>query len=165
MHHIASNITDTHSDCAGDRVLTHHRRSGSFLSQTQEEMVLIAAFGLMWFGTQLFACEHKRMSLRSSPQPFCWDGARSSNAGSTLVRLPIPTWRARQGGPLTDTMKASRRGRGRTRAGAIPCIASSKNGRTGDVPGHRISRCLSRIPVECYDMEVTLARVERAVVK
>ncbi|PIL37186.1 hypothetical protein GSI_00878 [Ganoderma sinense ZZ0214-1] len=30
-------------------VLTHHRRSGSFLSQTQEEMVLIAAFGLLWF--------------------------------------------------------------------------------------------------------------------
>ncbi len=33
-------------------MLTHHRRSGSFLSQTQEEVVLIAAFGLMWFGTQ-----------------------------------------------------------------------------------------------------------------
>ncbi len=32
------------------RVVTHHRRAGNMLTHTQEEMVLITAFGLMWFG-------------------------------------------------------------------------------------------------------------------
>jgi len=30
-------------------VVMHHRRSGQFLTQMQEEMILIAAFGLFWF--------------------------------------------------------------------------------------------------------------------
>ncbi|TBU59105.1 hypothetical protein BD310DRAFT_925704 [Dichomitus squalens] len=34
-------------------VVTHHRRDGALLTHTQEEMVLIAAFGLMWFAVLL----------------------------------------------------------------------------------------------------------------
>lgn len=30
-------------------VVTHHRRDGHMLTQTQEEMILIGAFGLFWF--------------------------------------------------------------------------------------------------------------------
>ena len=32
------------------RVVTHHRRNGGILTIRQEEGVLIAAFGLLWFG-------------------------------------------------------------------------------------------------------------------
>ncbi|KAH9077357.1 hypothetical protein EDB83DRAFT_2349659 [Lactarius deliciosus] len=31
-------------------VVTHHRRNGQVLTQDQEEMILIGAFGLFWFG-------------------------------------------------------------------------------------------------------------------
>jgi len=30
-------------------VVTHHRSNGQFLTQTQEEMILIGSFGLFWF--------------------------------------------------------------------------------------------------------------------
>ena len=33
------------------RVVTHHRRNGDLLTIAQEEIILIAAFGLLWFGT------------------------------------------------------------------------------------------------------------------
>jgi hypothetical protein len=31
-------------------IVTHHRRSGQVFTQDQEEMILIGAFGLFWFG-------------------------------------------------------------------------------------------------------------------
>lgn len=34
-------------------VLMHHRQEGRFLSQTQEELILIGAFGLLCLGTIL----------------------------------------------------------------------------------------------------------------
>ncbi|KAH9006994.1 hypothetical protein EDB86DRAFT_36410 [Lactarius hatsudake] len=36
-------------------VVTHHRRNGQVLTQDQEEMILIVAFGLFWFAF-LVAC-------------------------------------------------------------------------------------------------------------
>ncbi|KAI0677535.1 hypothetical protein C8Q78DRAFT_96070 [Trametes maxima] len=37
----------------GLMIVTHHRRNGALLTQTQEEAVLITAFGLMWFALLL----------------------------------------------------------------------------------------------------------------
>lgn len=36
-----------------DRVTMHHRQESHLLTETQEEMVLIAGFGLFWFGKTL----------------------------------------------------------------------------------------------------------------
>ncbi|KAI0776083.1 hypothetical protein BD413DRAFT_260098 [Trametes elegans] len=37
----------------GLMVVTHHRRHGELLNQEQEEIVLIVAFGLMWFALMI----------------------------------------------------------------------------------------------------------------
>ncbi|KAH9853425.1 hypothetical protein C2E23DRAFT_103743 [Lenzites betulinus] len=40
-----------HCCSACGRIVTHHRRHGDLLTHTQEEAVLLVAFGLLWFGT------------------------------------------------------------------------------------------------------------------
>ena len=35
-------------------IVTHHRRNGQVLTQDQEEMILIGAVGLFWFGKPVF---------------------------------------------------------------------------------------------------------------
>lgn len=37
------------------RVVTHHRRGGNIVSQAQEEIILIASFGLFWLGKLQFS--------------------------------------------------------------------------------------------------------------
>ncbi|KAH9938622.1 uncharacterized protein B0H18DRAFT_949903 [Fomitopsis serialis] len=37
-------------------VVMHHRRNGQFLTQTQEEIILIAAFGFFWLGQSWGTC-------------------------------------------------------------------------------------------------------------
>jgi len=46
-------------------VTVHHRREGQLMTQTQEEMVLIAAFGLFWVATLLAwrAFTHRSVDL------------------------------------------------------------------------------------------------------
>ncbi|TCD66993.1 hypothetical protein EIP91_000673 [Steccherinum ochraceum] len=48
-------------------VVTHHRREGQVLTQTQEEMLLIGAFGLFWFGSQEETSEQDTPTPRQGP--------------------------------------------------------------------------------------------------
>lgn len=41
---------ETRFHFAANRTVSHHRNGGQVVSQTQEEMILIGAFGLFWLG-------------------------------------------------------------------------------------------------------------------
>ena len=43
-------------------IVTHHRRNGQVLTQDQEEMILIGAFGLFWFGKSVFPKEQRNVN-------------------------------------------------------------------------------------------------------
>ena len=64
------------------RVVTHHRRHGDLLTQAQEEAVLIAAFGLLWFGTPRLPMlrGHPALTPRYANQRSYLGGALSSSA-------------------------------------------------------------------------------------
>lgn len=71
-------------------VMLHHRREGQLLTQTQEEMVLIAGFGLFWVATLLGWRAFTHGSV--SPGQAGAMGATSSHreAGFTGGALPYP---------------------------------------------------------------------------
>ena len=64
--------------------VAHHRRSGQVFTQDQEEMILIGAFGLFWFGR---CYGHFSCSLSASVVP-CHSAClpRSAPAGGTVYR-------------------------------------------------------------------------------
>ncbi|KAI0719518.1 hypothetical protein C8T65DRAFT_635585 [Cerioporus squamosus] len=82
----------------GVMVVTHHRRNGNMLTHMQEEMVLITAFGLLWFAVLLGwrAMQQRTMSpgdaagtdLASASR--AGRGANPYNEGFTPGRRPYP---------------------------------------------------------------------------
>jgi len=45
-------------------IVAHHRRSGQVFTQDQEEMILIGAFGLFWFGKSQFGFFYNTVRYR-----------------------------------------------------------------------------------------------------
>ncbi|KAI0375676.1 hypothetical protein BV20DRAFT_1008337 [Pilatotrama ljubarskyi] len=76
-------------------VVTHHRRHGQLLTQTQEEAVLIVAFGLMWFALLL---GWRALYQRSFESSLAGDtgvasvsqGGRGRNAAQEGFAKPYP---------------------------------------------------------------------------
>ncbi|CAL1700584.1 unnamed protein product [Somion occarium] len=48
-------------------VVTHHRREANLLTQTQEEMILIAAFGFAWFAILVGIRAFRRLGADPGP--------------------------------------------------------------------------------------------------
>lgn len=59
-------------------VVMHHRRNGSFLTNTQEEMILMGAFGLFWFAVLI--------ALRASGQRTVDPGTASEISMQSATR-------------------------------------------------------------------------------
>ncbi|OSD04287.1 hypothetical protein PYCCODRAFT_1433673 [Trametes coccinea BRFM310] len=83
----------------GLMVVTHHRRNGELLTQTQEEAVLIVAFGLMWFALLIgWRALQQRGSDPSlgpgtdlaSASSRAGHGGRAANEGFAEQRRPYP---------------------------------------------------------------------------
>ncbi|KDQ64513.1 hypothetical protein JAAARDRAFT_28151 [Jaapia argillacea MUCL 33604] len=71
-------------------VVAHHRRHGEVLSQTQEEMILIGAFGLFWFAILI--------ALRAF--------RAEDGAGTAMARAPSRATGGRQRAPFTGRRRS-----------------------------------------------------------
>ncbi|KAI0774311.1 hypothetical protein C8Q74DRAFT_824732 [Fomes fomentarius] len=73
-------------------VVTHHRRAGNMLTHTQEEMVLITAFGLMWFAILLGwrAYQQRGIAPGEAANTPLASGSQGYNEGFTSGKRPYP---------------------------------------------------------------------------
>lgn len=81
-------------------VVMHHRRNGGFLTRTQEEMILIGAFGLFWFAVLVaWRARSQRTAnpgaaggaaLASATQAGHGSAGRAVGHGLTEGRRPYP---------------------------------------------------------------------------
>ncbi|KAI0939175.1 hypothetical protein AcV5_000666 [Taiwanofungus camphoratus] len=71
-------------------VVMHHRRNGQFLSQTQEEAILIGAFGLFWFALLVAwrAFQQRSMDPASVGETSLASATQSERAGRELTTEP-----------------------------------------------------------------------------
>ncbi|KAI9063200.1 hypothetical protein FKP32DRAFT_1592661 [Trametes sanguinea] len=83
----------------GLMVVTHHRQRGELLTHTQEEAVLIVAFGLMWFALLIGWRALQQRGFDPSMEPGtdlasassrAGHGGRAANEGFTEQRRPYP---------------------------------------------------------------------------
>ncbi|KAI0750841.1 hypothetical protein C8Q80DRAFT_534359 [Daedaleopsis nitida] len=73
-------------------VVTHHRRAGDLLTIMQEEMVLITAFGLMWFAILLGwrAYQQRGVAPGDAAGADLASPSRTGREGFTPDRRPYP---------------------------------------------------------------------------
>ncbi|KAH8094789.1 hypothetical protein BXZ70DRAFT_946067 [Cristinia sonorae] len=94
-------------------VVSHHRREGHLLTQTQEEMILIGAFGLFWFAVLV--------GIRSFRQAGGQATMTSPGAGAVQAASP-PVANAGSGAGVSRTTPGQVGGR---RAPPYPCSTDS----------------------------------------
>ncbi|KAK7695404.1 hypothetical protein QCA50_000040 [Cerrena zonata] len=67
-------------------VVTHHRREGGLLTQTQEEAILVGAFGLAWFAILVGIRAYKRLDM--DPSPAAYTHGTQRGGGSRAKSYP-----------------------------------------------------------------------------
>lgn len=83
--------------------MMHHRRNGQFLTQTQEEVILIAAFGFFWLGQRTLRPCFPCVFAEAGPN------AHSDPGGVASVHCAAGPWRARASTKHDPVFKEAKR--------------------------------------------------------
>jgi len=93
-------------------VVTHHRRGGNIVSQAQEEIILIASFGLFWLALMLAYRAFRNVWFGEEVASIAEDVAQAYNTPAYWDRYRAATiqqgWRSRPGHRVVEEWRYSR---------------------------------------------------------